>query len=120
MAIFNKVKEIKDTKKSTVLDLDSVDLKFAAWLIDQILGDDPQKACDLLMNVYVNGVDNPQYVTDLSAAVSMYLTDHLGATKATALTTSIVIAARAAEPNEEPEQEEVKKEPEKKTKKSKK
>lgn len=120
MAIFNKVKEIKDTKKSTVLDLDSVNIKFATWLIDQILGDDTQKACDLLMSVHANGADNPQYVTNLSAAVSMYLTDHLGALKAAALTQSIVIAARAAEPNEEPKEEKVKKEPEKKTKKVKK
>ena len=113
MAIFTKATEKKETKNVVKASKENVNVKFATWMLDLVLGDDTQKACDMLKEVYANSANDPQYVADLSVGVSLYLTKHLGALKAAALFQSVVIAAEETE-KEEVEEEETEKKPVKK------
>ena len=105
MAIFTKATEKKETKNVVTADKESVNVKFATWMLDLVLGDDTQKACDMLAEVYANSANDPQYVVDLSGGVNLYLTKHLGSRKATVLFQSIVIAAEETEKEEAAEEE---------------
>lgn len=119
MAIFNKVKGIKETKSVKTITESPAHVKFVTWLLDRVFDDDTEKVCDLLKDVYINNKDDQQHVMDLSVGVHAYLVDHLGADLGYAQYKAIISAVKAAR-SKEPEEEDVKTEPEKETKKSKK
>ena len=106
MAIFTKATKKKETEKSTTMDD-----QFGIWMMDQILGNDTDKAIDVLKMVCANGANNQRHAIHFVRIGNLYLTKHLGAFNTQVIFETILknIPEHKSEEYEETEKKPVKK-----------